>query len=185
MTRRSHPDAADSLKERIVGAYERRGRDLLVFAYRLLGSAAAAEDAVHEAFVRVLDGRCHLDEARGQIEWLLFGVVRNVAREHRKRAVLDARLSQTSAPQDRTVTGAIPEHVLAVRAALDRLSDTDREVVVLSAYHGCTPKEIALALGHSALVVRVRLHRARRRLRDDLLNGGFVASSLRMGARHE
>ena len=185
MIRRSGPESLDSLEERMIGAYERRGRDLLAFAYRLLGSAAAAEDVVHDAFLRLLDGRCRLDDARGEIELLLFGVVRNVAREQHKRTAHEQRRSEPRPGEDLAATGTIPEHVLAVRAALGRLSESDREVIVLSAYHGYTPKEIAVALGSTALVVRVRLHRARGRLRADLLNGGFGASSLRMGARHE
>ena len=58
-------------------AYRERGAELLAFAYRLTGSASAAEDVVHESVLRVLDGRCRIDGRRGDLTLLLFGIVRN------------------------------------------------------------------------------------------------------------
>lgn len=169
MTAPGSSQAHADLTERLVVAYRRRGSDLFAFAYRLCGSVEGAEDAVHEAFVRMLEGRCRVDPRRGDLETLLFGVVRNVVREARRRDASDGRhraVDRNDASRPRAVE---PEDVLAVRAALDALSASDREVVVLASYHGFTPKEIAVALGVNAVVVRVRLHRARARLRRLLL----------------
>ena len=147
--------------------YGERSQDLFAFAYRLTGSVRLSEDVVHESVLRILDGRCRLDMARGDLALLLFGVVRNVAREQRRRGHRES--AEHTARDHGEYTP--PEHALAVRSALDALSDSDREVVILSAYHGYTPREIATVLGTSSLVIRVRLHRARTRLKRILLEG--------------
>lgn len=180
MTPQTPDGASADLRDRLVDAYRRRGRDLFAFAYRLVDGTDAAEDVVHDAFVRLLDGRCRIDARRGDLDMLLFGVVRNVAREHRRRESTTGRMLARAHRDGETSTQVIAEDVLAVRTALRNLSNTDREVVVLSAYHGCTPSEIARAFGTSAVVVRVRLYRARARLRRALLDPRVSAAASRL-----
>jgi RNA polymerase sigma-70 factor (ECF subfamily) len=55
-----------------------------------------------------------------------------------------------------------------VHEALGRLSADDRELVTLIAWEGLTPAEAATVLGLSSGTARVRLHRARTRLRAAL-----------------
>lgn len=180
MTPETRDGPSGDQHERLADAYRRRGQDLFAFAYRLVDGPGAAEDVVHDAFARLLDGRCRIDARRGDLDMLLFGVVRNVAREHRRRESTTGRLVARAHREGETSTQTVAEDVLAVRTALQGLSDTDREVVVLSAYHGCTPSEIARAFGTSAVVVRVRLHRARARLRRALLDTSGAAAASRL-----
>ena len=56
----------------------------------------------------------------------------------------------------------------ALEEALRRLSLDDREALLLVAWEELTPSEAARSLGISATAFRVRLHRARRRLRAAL-----------------
>lgn len=49
--------------------------------------------------------------------------------------------------------------------ALELLPEPDREVLLLAGWDGLTPGQIATVLGCSPPAARVRLHRARRRLR--------------------
>lgn len=163
----SERSAADSLRAELRKVYGERSQDLFAFAYRLTGSERLAEDVVHESVLRILDGRCRLDLRRGDLALLLFGLVRNVARELLRRTSRESAEDSSLDPADYTA----PEHGMAVRAALDALSDSDREVIILSAYHGYTPREIATVLGTSSVVIRVRLHRARTRLKRILLEG--------------
>jgi RNA polymerase sigma-70 factor (ECF subfamily) len=162
------PFLQEALRERLRAVYRERGSDLFAFAYRLTGSTGAAEDVVHDSVLRLLDGRCRVDAGRGDLTLLLFGIVRNVAREQRRVIAREA----PRAPQDRPGVSEVPEHVLTIQNALQALADTDREVIILSVYHGHTPSEIATILGRTSLVIRVRLHRARARLRQLLLARG-------------
>jgi RNA polymerase sigma-70 factor (ECF subfamily) len=60
----------------------------------------------------------------------------------------------------------------ALRGALAQLSESDREVLTLIAWEGLSPTQAAAALGVKAATVRVRLHRARRRLARALVREG-------------
>jgi len=64
--------------------------------------------------------------------------------------------------------GPPPADAPDVAAALAALSDRDREVVLLWAWEGLAPREIAIALGTSANAVSLRLSRAKRRLKSRL-----------------
>jgi RNA polymerase sigma-70 factor (ECF subfamily) len=55
-----------------------------------------------------------------------------------------------------------------VERAVARLSDDDQELLRLVAWEELGREEIALVLGISRTAVRVRLHRARRRLADEM-----------------
>jgi len=52
-----------------------------------------------------------------------------------------------------------------VLGALAQLSDSDREAVLLIAWEGLDPREAALVIGITGSAFRMRLSRARRRLR--------------------
>ena len=56
---------------------------------------------------------------------------------------------------------------------LEGLRPKDRLVLTLHYFEGCATKEIAGRLGLSPMHVRVRMHRARRKLRDRLVSAGF------------
>jgi RNA polymerase sigma-70 factor (ECF subfamily) len=55
-----------------------------------------------------------------------------------------------------------------VRAALARLSERDRETLMLVAWHGLSPSRAARAAGCTRAAFAVRLHRARARLAAQL-----------------
>ena len=59
-------------------------------------------------------------------------------------------------------------HHQAHAQAFASLSESDRELLSLVAWESLSRDEIAVALGTSRAVVRLRLHRARKRLRDAL-----------------
>jgi RNA polymerase sigma-70 factor (ECF subfamily) len=181
VTSLQQPSTPEVLREGLRAVYRERGAALFAFAYRLTGSEGAAEDVVHESVLRVLDGRCRVDAGRGDLALLLFGIVRNVAREQRRTIGREA----PQAPRDRPGVPERPEHVLTVQHALQALPETDREVIILSAYHGYSPREIAVILGRTSLVVRVRLHRARTRLKRLLLDrpAQTADTSARLGFR--
>ena len=58
-----------------------------------------------------------------------------------------------------------------VRDFVDRLPDGYKSVIALSELEGFTNSEIAAILGISIDTVKIRLHRARERLRKDLASG--------------
>ncbi len=78
---------------------------------------------------------------------------------------------ELAAPMDSAhpeIAGEILELRGRLRGALDRLPDSQREVVVMKDVYGWSHAEIADAMGISVTAAKVRLHRARARLARDL-----------------
>jgi RNA polymerase sigma-70 factor, ECF subfamily len=131
----------------------------------------AADDIVAATF---LVAWRRLDEVPAEsLPWLL-AVARNVIatqqRGSRRRGALRVRLEQTGG----TASGdppAVEEPAGRVAAALGRLPAGDREAITLIAWDGLRPAEAAAVLGQSPATFRVRLHRAKRRLRKELDRG--------------
>lgn len=135
-----------------------------VLAYALRRAAReVAEEVAAETFT--VAWRRLEDVPRQPRPWL-FGVARRVLsdqrRGERRRASLQARLAAQPAPRSSSVSpvGVLP--------ALARLREQDRELLLLVAWDGLGPAEAARALGLSRIAVRVRLHRARKRLAAEL-----------------
>jgi RNA polymerase sigma-70 factor (ECF subfamily) len=156
-------------------AFERLFRetrhDLLAYALRRSPSPEDAADAVAETYLiawRRLERVPGGDEAR---LWL-FGVARNVLRKGVKRRHGCDRLVDRLARELRASgvgeASVADERLETIRNALACLPGRDRELLTLRAWEGLTAQEIAAVTGMSANVVRVRLHRARKRLKKEL-----------------
>lgn len=103
------------------------------------------------------------------LPWLL-GVARNVLREsyraEAQRQSLESELSAWVSAAELTA-GDVAESVTeraAVLRGLAALSDGDRELLTLVAWHGLRAVDAAKVVGCSTAAFFVRLHRARRRL---------------------
>jgi RNA polymerase sigma-70 factor (ECF subfamily) len=136
-----------------------------VFAYaRRRAEGSVAEDVLMEVFVVAC--RRLEDVPDEALPWLL-GCARRVLANQRRGAIradaLVARLR--SVAQSAGVDDGAAE-LLAI--ALGGLGERDREVILLSSWEGLDLRELALFLGCSRGAAAVRLHRARRRLRDAL-----------------
>lgn len=145
------------------------------YAVRRVGEDAA-DDVVAETFLvawRRLDAISEHEQS-----WL-FSVARKVVanqrRGGRRRATLTARLAQESAAGRGEPERDLDVPAAAVRSALDTLSEPDQEALRLIYWDGLAPSDAARALGCSAVAMRVRLHRARRRLAAALAARGVRA----------
>jgi RNA polymerase sigma-70 factor, ECF subfamily len=153
--------------------YDTHGRDLMTYALRRASTPEDAADVVAETFLvawRKVEQIPRGEEAR---LWL-FGVARlvlaNQLRGERRRGRLAERLRSEVATA--MASQSSPEAESPVMAALARLKARDREVLMLAAWEELEPAQIGEVLGLSAVAVRSRLHRARRRLRQELAWAG-------------
>ena len=103
------------------------------------------------------------------LPWLLV-VARNTVSQHRRGSGRDTalevelqRLHHLLATTDGDVAVEVTERI-TVLAAVDSLSPSEREVLVLSVWDGLTARQAAVVLGCSPATFTVRLHRARARL---------------------
>jgi len=157
-------------------ADRRRRFDALFAAFRLdvasycswrTGSRADAEDAAAEVFLTAWRRIESVPAGQAGRAWLYATarrVTANQRRSRRRRAALADRLAQAPAPD--APTEAASAEAAAVHAALARLGDRDREVLLLVEWEGLRPTELARVLGCREVTARGRLHRARRRFRD-------------------
>jgi RNA polymerase sigma-70 factor (ECF subfamily) len=122
----------------------------------------------------------------------LFGVARRVLANHHRRergetelaVALETafRMHQTAAQASTDAGGELEG---AVVEALAKLSSADRELLMLNAWDDLTPAEIAVVLRRPVGVIRVRLHRARKRLRARLGEAAAAHESTRaLGHKH-
>ena len=154
--------------------------DLLAYALRRTGSPEDAADVLAETFLiawRKLEAIPPGDQAR---LWL-FGVARNVLRQRRRLAhpaqVAVERLGGELRATLATTPPTDPEWSPVLRAALEALPEPQREVILLAAWEELNPREIAAVTETPVNLVRVRLHRARVRLRHVLTTSRGDASS--------
>jgi RNA polymerase sigma factor (sigma-70 family) len=144
---------------------------LLAYVMRRSQSAEDAADVLAQTYLVAWE-RLDAIPAGEQARLWLFGVARNLllqgASRRRSRDALVERLASELRSAQLPHATAEDERSSVLRAALDTLSERDREIVMLTAWEGLTPKQIAAVMGTPVNVVRVRLHRARTRLRRDL-----------------
>lgn len=145
--------------------------EVYTLARRLVGDPHLASDIAQEALIRAWRA---LPGFRGdsQLSTWLHRITVNTAWTHRKRALrhratsiedlLD--LAAPDGPESPETAGEILELRGRLRAALDRLPEAQRQVVVMKDVYGWSHAEIAEAMDISVTAAKVRLHRARARL---------------------
>jgi RNA polymerase sigma-70 factor (ECF subfamily) len=125
-----------------------------------------AEDLVQDTLVRAYRALCRFD-GRHPRAWLLT-ILRNVFYKDAKRIrALPVADVPAITVDDASATVAFDD---AVRRALATLPDPQRDVVTLVDVEGLSYAETAAALGVPAGTVMSRLHRARHKLREQLLS---------------
>ena len=152
-------------------------------AYRLTGNEEDARDVVQEAYLRAYKG---LKRFRGEATFStwLYRITANCASSHLARR---ARYRHEDLDDEAYLADERPENDPEVHAAAaidrDRVADALRglpprlrAVIVLRDIYDLPHEAIAKELGISEAAAKVRLHRARRRLRERLfpLRGGLT-----------
>jgi RNA polymerase sigma-70 factor (ECF subfamily) len=134
-------------------------------AYRYASNPSEAEDIAQDALLRAWRRRSTLREAEHRNQWLAT-IVRNEAfRQHaRIRPDPTATIETFEGAEDAQVVATVEKADL--HAALKRLNDRDRQLLELRYGEDLTQPAIAKRLGIPEGTVKVRLHRARDRLRQ-------------------
>lgn len=151
------------------GLLAERSLDRLVgTAGLILRDADAAQDATQDALIRAWRDLPTLRDPDRFGSWL-YRLLVNSCTDHRRRQ--QRHTHQALAPDHGGVTTDAAQSLAerdALAAALDRLSDEHRAVVVLHYYAGLSHLEISTAIGEPLGTVKSRLSRAVSYLRADL-----------------
>lgn len=133
---------------------------LVALAGSLVGRDAA-EDVVHDAYLRARSRISQLRDPDALDAWLTRIVIRTAYNHHRSRAGLLGRLARIGPAQP------VPSRDAGLRELIDRLPARERSILVLHYAYGYALAEIAEMLGLSHVNVRTIIFRARRRLAAD------------------
>ena len=156
--------------DRRLAALVANHRRFLAFLERRVGNRADAEEVLQAAFVRAIEHGADVHDDERLVAWF-YRVLRNAITDHARRQragerALAGRAEDDAAAadvdQERTVCGCIGELANLLPAAqADLIRRIDLE--------GADSAEVAQTLGISQGNLRIRLHRARAALRNEVL----------------
>jgi RNA polymerase sigma-70 factor, ECF subfamily len=166
------PESAD--EHGLRDAYLAHAGELLGFARRALAAPGTAEDAVQETFARAWRSRDRFDASIGSMRAWLFAIER--------RVIIDALASQTRQRADSLEDEDLSsgeewiDGILRgwqVDAALTRLPEEHRSVIVEMYFRGRSGREVAELFGIPEGTVRSRAFYALRLLRVFMEEAGW------------
>jgi RNA polymerase sigma-70 factor (ECF subfamily) len=168
-------------EEAFVEIYARHKERVFRFAYRMTGSAETARDVTHTCFLSLLATPGRYDAERAGLGTYLCAAARNLSLRHASRAWRERAVGHVPEPR----RGAAPspleamledERARLVRDAIASLAPLHREVLILAEYEELGLARIAEIVAAEVGAVKVRLHRARRKLKA-ALESRFRASA--------
>lgn len=159
--------------EALAALVEQYASTLYRVAFSVMRNPSDAEDAVQEAFLRVLRHRDDLGEVRDHRVWLIR-IVWNIVLDRKRRAKTrpetdDVEELARVLPADGLSAeqrAAAAQHHAHVLACVEQLPAKERQVLMLSAFEELSSVEIASVLGITESSVRSRLFRARNLMAD-------------------
>lgn len=153
--------------------YESHRDRVYQLALRLLRDPDMANDATQESFRKAFEARETFRREARPSSWL-FRIAYNTCVDALRRAEharpFKETDSGTSEPQGKDLESSVEsrEACRRVRAALETLEEDDRRLLCLQMDEGMGYAELSSVLGCPVTAVRMRVSRARRRLKDIL-----------------
>jgi RNA polymerase sigma-70 factor (ECF subfamily) len=145
--------------ERLVPAYRRR---VFGLAYGILRDRAAAEDLAQEVFVKLWQALPRYD-GRAQLSTWIYAITRNAAVSalRARRRVASLSEDAIAAEAEGIAASAAGEEDPALRRAIDRLPEKQRQAITLYYLDERSVEDVADMMGLPANTVKTHLHRAR------------------------
>jgi RNA polymerase sigma factor (sigma-70 family) len=155
--------------------FDRHSAEILRYVYARLGPDLA-EDVTAETFLAAFSCRSRYDGAWADARPWLYGIAVRQIRRHRRVEARRLRLLRSALADgpaedhsDRTAERVTAQGLRpALAAAVARLPQVDRELLLLVAWAELTYAEAATALGTTTSAVKARMHRIRVRMRQEL-----------------
>lgn len=139
-------------------------------AHRITGNAPDAEDVMQTVFMRMLKRDSAAMAEIDNPESYLRRAAVNAALDIVRARQADNTLELERMPSSGSCT-ELTDLRDTMRRALAKLSPKTAEMVALRFFEGYTNPEIAKLMGISQIVVAVTVHRARKRLQQELIKG--------------
>lgn len=161
--------------------FERHHVKMYNYFLRLTADAGLSEDLTQDVFFRVLKYRDSFRHESKFTTWM-YQIGRNLFFDHLKKSKRETPLEETWGNEIADTGGQPDAHtqdeqdIRFLHRALDRLTPSQKEVLVLSRFQGMKYREISQLLGCSLSTVKVQVHRAVKNLRKSYveLRGGVA-----------
>lgn len=156
------------MQKRLEAIYREHRQGLFSLAMSITRRRESAEDAVHDAFVRLWRTAA---APQGDLVAYVYASVRNAAVDRKRRRGERPELVETmfaGGLPDPSDCAAEHEQAGRLRRAVEALPDDQREAVVLRAFAGLTFQQMAETLGEPLPTVASRYRRALERIRQRL-----------------
>jgi RNA polymerase sigma-70 factor (ECF subfamily) len=155
--------------------YDRYGRLTYALILRVVRDVGAAEDLVQETFLRVWTRAQAFDARKGSVGPWLLAVARNRAIDYLRSAGGRERNSvefeETDHPSlfiDMEQGILMSDRARRVKAAVEKLSASQRQVIELAYFEGLTQTEMAERIGQPLGTVKTWVRAALKNLRDQV-----------------
>jgi len=156
--------------EEFLTFYEKQRKKLFSYLLRMTGDYYLSMDLVQESFTRYLEK--YADVTRNIS--LLYTIARNGFLDHKRRYGRQVEFEQEheSKSGDLGETVEIKQEYKKVLSAMERLDEDEREILSMILSGDMNYKEIASLIGTTEGNVKVKVHRARVKLKKILQSGG-------------
>jgi len=147
---------------------------MVAIGYSVLADHQLAEDAVQESFARALVSLRKLKKQTRFAPWLA-AICRNVAKDMvatKAKRISTDNFSQAIGSNNHDECGRL------IHRAIEQLSVSAKELIVLRYYNGLSYEEIGSVLGISGPSINGRLTRAKRKMAKYLKRTGFPENQL-------
>jgi RNA polymerase sigma factor (sigma-70 family) len=157
-------------QERFRALYLETRAQVLAYALRRTNSVDDAADVVAETFAIAWRRLDDVPKGGDALPWLYVtarNAISNESRRARRRSKLVERVGSVLAARE-VFVAPTDEAALTAVQAIQALDAGDREVLLLTAWEGLDDEAAGRVLGCSSGAARVRLHRARKKLEEQL-----------------
>jgi RNA polymerase sigma-70 factor, ECF subfamily len=158
-------------KSKFEGLYARHYEAVYRYAYRRVANREEAADVVADVFTAAWRHLKDVPDESSELVWLYKVAHRSVLhseRSSRRLWRLRTRLTQEEAGTRGMSCPSSDASLDALRTAVSQLPPRDRELIGLVMWEGLGHTEAGSVLGCTANAVTVRLHKIKRRLREQL-----------------
>jgi RNA polymerase sigma-70 factor, ECF subfamily len=173
-TRRAVVQAKEGDRDALRFLYTRYSNNIYGYVRSIVHDHEEAEDITQQVFVKLMTRLTRYNERDVPFFAWLLRLAHNVAVDHLR----SRRLSPTDNVLGTDLAhGVEVDRVDSVRAALDTLPETQRQVVILRDVVGLSPGEIAERMHRTESSIHGLHHRAKRALRQELVRLGSAPSA--------
>lgn len=151
--------------------YRKYYKEAYLYVYGLCRNREQAEDIVADAFIKAF---LSIEEDSGRFRYWLLIVCRNLWIDSLRKNKQQGDFPEGPIADDKPdpLSQVLKqEQNKALYAGMMQLPQTDRELLILHYFSGCTMEEIGLMRGFKTNAVKTRIFRARQKLKNLLLKG--------------